>query len=157
MRRRHQVVGLVVVVLAAFQVVPVERSNPPEHRDPDIPADARAVLERACYDCHSNRTQRPWYAHVAPVSWLISHDVTEARAKMNLSTWHEVPAGRRRHMAEESLEEAAEGHMPPKLYRLLHRDATLTDADLDALARWSGTNGVGGDHGDDDETGHSDH
>ncbi|HSW49168.1 MAG TPA: cytochrome c peroxidase [Bryobacteraceae bacterium] len=44
------------------------------------PLQARAVIERACQDCHSNRTVWPWYSYVAPASWLVADDVSEANS-----------------------------------------------------------------------------
>lgn len=71
-------------LLAAFlviQVLPFGRghSNPTAHSEPpwDSPRTAELVME-ACYDCHSNRTDWPWYSYVAPVSWLVTYDVYRA-------------------------------------------------------------------------------
>src|SRR5215470_11255306 len=53
----------------------------------EIPAETRAVVERACINCHSEQGTLPWYGHFAPVSWLIENDVRGARSHMNLSRW----------------------------------------------------------------------
>ncbi len=58
----------------------------------NIPADAKAVLVTKCADCHSSETRWPVYARVAPGSWLIERDIVEARKKMDLSRWEEMPA-----------------------------------------------------------------
>ena len=44
----------VVVVLVGMQFVPVDRSNPPVTAEVPAPPEVRAVLRRACYDCHCN-------------------------------------------------------------------------------------------------------
>ena len=28
-------------------------------------------FKTACYDCHSNTTNYPWYSNIAPISWWI--------------------------------------------------------------------------------------
>ena len=63
-------------------------SNAPVRREPnwDSPR-TRELAVRACFDCHSNQAQYPWYSHVAPMSWLVHHDIHEARLKMNFSEW----------------------------------------------------------------------
>jgi hypothetical protein len=33
------------------------------------------LLKNACYDCHSNQVDFPWYAKVAPASWLLAGDI----------------------------------------------------------------------------------
>src|ERR1700734_2871056 len=58
----------------------------------NVPANARAVLIAKCADCHSNETRWPVYARIAPGSWLIERDIVEARKKMNLSLWDQMPA-----------------------------------------------------------------
>ena len=76
-----------VVALVAIQLVPVDRTSPPVTADIAAPANVRAVLKRACYDCHSNETTWPWYSRVAPVSWLVARDVREGRKELNFSDW----------------------------------------------------------------------
>ena len=46
-------------LFALAQLVPVPRANPPVEGEVDAPPEAGAVLERSCYDCHSNRTRWP--------------------------------------------------------------------------------------------------
>jgi mono/diheme cytochrome c family protein len=73
--------GLLVLVAAA-QLVPYGRDhdNPPVAAEPtwDTPT-TRELARRACFDCHSNETQWPWYSNIAPLSWLIQRDVEEGR------------------------------------------------------------------------------
>ena len=39
-------------MLAANQLVPIDRSNPPVESEAPAPAEVRAILERSRYDCH---------------------------------------------------------------------------------------------------------
>src|SRR5262245_40601623 len=52
-----------------------------------MPATVAAIFRRACQDCHSERTDWPWYSAVAPFHWLMTADVYTARSHMNLSAW----------------------------------------------------------------------
>ena len=78
------------LLLIAAQFVPYGRDyrNPPVIQEPawDSPA-TRALAKQACFDCHSNETVWPAYAKVAPISWLIAHDVDEGRSVLNFSEW----------------------------------------------------------------------
>ncbi len=74
----------------AIQLVPVNRSNPTVEADLEAPEAVTAVLRTACYDCHSNETHWPWYSYVAPVSWLVAHDVEEARSEFSFSHWEQL-------------------------------------------------------------------
>ena len=122
-------VGALAVLL---QVVPYGRSheNPPVTKEPDWDRpETRALAVRACFDCHSNQTVWPWYAHVAPFSWLVQHDVDEARHELNFTEWD-----RPQHEAKEAAEMVREGYMPLSLYLWMHSDAELSETERDALA-----------------------
>ena len=125
--------GLVLVLaVVAIQFVPYGRDhvNPPVGAEPiwDSP-ETRALAKQACFDCHSNETEWPVYSRVAPVSWLIQHDVSEGRAALNFSEWQ-----RPQEEATEAAEEVLEGEMPLRIYRLMHAHARLSAVDRERLA-----------------------
>ena len=115
-----------LLVFVAIQFVPVGegRTNPEGGREVqwDSPR-TRELAVRACYDCHSNRTKWPWYSYIAPVSWLVQHDVHEGREHLNFSEWD-----RRQKHADDAAHEVEEGEMPLAIYRLLHPEARLEGA-----------------------------
>jgi Haem-binding domain len=127
-------------VLVAIQLVPVERTNPPTNpgtKPLDAPPEVVAVLHRSCYDCHSNETHWPWYAYVAPVSWLVAGDVKDGRAKLNFSVWGDYPSAKRASKAGSMLDEIDQGSMPLPKYVRIHADAKLSDADIAVLRKWA--------------------
>ncbi len=137
MKKKALIAAVCVVVLfGIIQLVPVSRTNPPVVADLDAPPQVTAVLRASCYDCHSNETRWPWYSQVAPVSWLVAHDVEEARDHLNLSLWGTYQEGKRRKAAEEMWEEVRQGDMPLRMYRLAHPDARMSDADRATLEEW---------------------
>lgn len=112
-----------------------------------IPADAKKVLIEKCADCHSNETQWPVYARVAPGSWLIERDIIEARKKMNLSMWEQMPTDTQEVLIGKMIHEAKNGDMPPLQYRVLHWGAKLTTADVAALSSMAKIDGEAGTSG----------
>src|SRR5512144_3173408 len=112
---RRVLVGI-GVAFVLIQLVPVDRSNPPVQVEVPAPPEVRAVLRRACYDCHSNETVWPWYSRVAPVAWLVARDVREGREELNFSTWDRYATKQQVKKLKESWEEIAEGEMPPYYY-----------------------------------------
>lgn len=128
-------VGLatIVVLFLLVQIVPYGRthSNPRTTAEPawDSPR-TRELAVRACFDCHSNHTRWPWYANIAPFSWVVQLDVEAARSVINFSEWTRgyalsVYAGRR----------TRTGMMPPYQYRMAHPEANLTPLEQEELAR----------------------
>ena len=127
----------VVVVLVAIQFVPVNRSNPPVTAEVPASPEARAVLRRACYDCHSNESVWPWYSSVAPASWLVARDVRKGREELNFSTWDRYTTKEQVKKLKESWEEVAEDEMPPWFYLPIHDDAVLLAEDRLVLRKWA--------------------
>jgi hypothetical protein len=136
MSRRRWILA-VLIALVVFQFIPVDRTNPPVTDPKTAPPDVQAVLQRSCYDCHSNRTVWPWYAHVAPVSWLVAHDVHEGRSHLNFSAWRDMEAEHREHIWNEMREQIDQGEMPLTTYLWVHRDARLSDDDKALLRAWT--------------------
>ncbi|MDC0585078.1 heme-binding domain-containing protein [Planctomycetota bacterium] len=130
-------VGVLALGAILIQFVPVDRTNPPVTSEIQVSVEVGAVLKRACYDCHSNETEWPWYSRVAPISWLIAHDVREGRKALNFSTWGELGSDSRVEMLAESWEEVEEDEMPPWFYIAPHQDARLTTKDKAVLRVWA--------------------
>jgi Haem-binding domain len=142
----RKIVLRALVVLAAalvlMQFVPVERTNPDVAvAEAPAPPEVRAILKRACYDCHSNETIWPWYSHVAPFSFLLGRDVREGRREVNFSTLGDAPLKRRQRKWMEIPEQVDKREMPPWFYTAVHPEARLSDADRAALVRWAQENG----------------
>lgn len=153
MNWRRIVAGL-IVLFAAIQFVPVDRSHPPV-TDPIVfkNVDAELIARRSCYDCHSNENVWPWYGNIAPVSWVVAHHIEEGRSVLNFSDIAGTIAnggergergeageggeggagGSASEIVEESSETINEGEMPPSYYLLTHPDAALSPADKATL------------------------
>jgi Haem-binding domain len=124
-------------LLAAIQFFPVERANPPVESEIAAPAEVKTILRRSCYDCHSNETTWPWYARVAPVSWLIANDVREGRRELNFSVWNKFTGGRRARKFKEIVEQLEQNKMPQWYYIVLHPDAKLSTGDKAIIVDWA--------------------
>jgi cytochrome c551/c552 len=126
-----KVVKWVLSAAVLVQFIPFGRShtNPSEMKEPawDSPG-TRALIRRACFDCHSNETVWPWYSHIAPVSWLVQSDVDDGRRQLNFSEWDRP----QRH-AKDVAAQVKQGDMPLWFYLPMHPAARLTEADKQAL------------------------
>ncbi len=132
------VVAILVIGFVVIQLIPYGRdhSNPPVVNEPAWDsARTKQLTRQACFDCHSNETVWPWYANIAPASWLVYRDVQDGRRRVNFSEW---PANLSPQagaiIGDASAEQVTSGEMPPIQYRLAHSDARLSDAEKQALA-----------------------
>lgn len=126
MARRFLVPGAitVVVLFIAIQFVPYARdhTNPPVTQEPKWDsAQTRELAVRACFNCHSNETQWPWYSNIAPLSWLLYSDVINGREKMDFSEWDKI-----QREARQAPTKIEKGEMPQWYYVPLHPEANLT-------------------------------
>lgn len=122
---------------AALQLVPVQRTNPPVTSEIDAPADVRKILERSCYDCHSNRTRWPWYSRVAPVSWLVARDVRLGRRELNFSEWPAFDFEEQDDLMAHIAKQVDRGRMPLPVYLTMHGDAKLSAEERRRLVAWA--------------------
>lgn len=130
--------GMVLVVaLIAIQFVPIERANPPVESDVPLATELKTVLRRSCYDCHSNETTWPWYARVAPVSWLVANDVKGGRREVNFSAWSQYTENRRARKLREIVEQVEQNKMPQWYYVLLHPEAKLSASEKEMILKWA--------------------
>ncbi len=104
-----------------------------EIKDPRV----RAVLERVCANCHSERTKWPVYSYLPLVSWALEKDVVEARRHMDLSHWEQYSPDRKRDLLARIGSQVRKGRMPPARYVLLHPDARLSDGEIQAIYEWT--------------------
>ena len=102
-----------VIVLVAIQFVPYGRDHTNPRTVQEITwntPQTRALAQDACLACHSNLTDWPWYASIAPASWLTQHDVEDGRAKLNFSEWQRPQDAN----LEEVVEALRDEEMPPR-------------------------------------------
>jgi cytochrome c len=139
----------VSLCLAQFHPFGNPRSAPQQSRDAllqnvGIPEGARKTLISKCADCHSDATHWTIASRTAPASWLIERDVAEGRRHLNFSHWQELSADQREVLAQQIVQRARNGSMPPLQYRLLHWQANLAPPDRVALASFGERNNDAG-------------
>ena len=122
----------VILLGVVIQFVPYGKNhtNPQLVQEPkwDTPK-TRALFMRSCADCHSNETKWPLYSNVAPISWLVQHDVDEGREHFNVSNW----LHQKKNKGDEAAEEVREGDMPPLVYLPAHPEARLSETEKKEL------------------------
>ncbi len=143
MKINKKKIGLgIIVFLIIAQFFRIDKTNPPV--DPmntiekleNAPQDVTQLLERACYDCHSNNTNYPWYTNIAPVSWWVKRHINKGRAALNYSEWGTYSPSKKQHKKEESADFIEKGWMPIGFYKIMHSEARITDEERKLLVDW---------------------
>ena len=125
------------VLFIAIQFIPIERTNPPVTGLVDAPEEVLTTLRRSCWDCHSNETDWPWYAYVAPMKLRVSQHVWMGREHVNFTEWDSYDAEELDEAYEDIAKVIDRGRMPLKDYLLVHRNAKLTTSDRERLVSWA--------------------
>ncbi len=143
--KRRRLKKILLAFLALFvliQLIPVNRTVPDFDATHDFltsmhapPAIAESI-QNSCYDCHSYTTHYPWYGYVAPVSWFLNKHIREGREHLNFSTIGNQKKKDLLHALEEAHEEVLEGEMPLRGYTLMHKEARLSQAEREEIAKW---------------------
>ena len=145
MRKRIQMLLLVAAVMMAgcsmfvhpYGGVKHRASNAALMNDAMVDTAVKNLVGKSCKNCHSESTEWPWYSYVAPMSWMIEGDVYEARRHMNLSRWDDYSIDKKQALLSEMAVMVRNRKMPLPRYLALHREAKLSDADIDQIYQWA--------------------
>lgn len=135
--------GIILLIIVVSQLIPIDKPEINEDKSNDlvtnneIPENIANLLKTSCYDCHSNQTVYPWYANVAPVSWLVVYDVKLGREELNFSEWETLSKMDKAKLLDDISEKVEEGEMPMPIYFVMHSNAKLSDKDREDLVNWS--------------------
>jgi len=144
MLKKILILGSIIILFIQF--IPVELSNPKVVAEPKWDSvQTKEMFFKACADCHSNETKWPWYANIAPISWLVAYDVKEGREHFNVSMW----GVQKKNKGDEAAEEYREGEMPLWFYTPLHPEAKFTEDEKKEFL-----SGLIATFGEEDEKGH---
>ena len=130
-------------LFALLQLYPVSRpdvklENPNDLMEHvEVPKNVATIIKSTCYDCHSNESNYPWYANIAPVKWLIYNDIREAREELNFSEWNTLTKMDKAEILDDIYTEVSEEEMPLKIYSFMHPRTKLSKADREAVSEWA--------------------
>ena len=127
------------LLLASLIHHPREKAQPHQQllAGARVSPDVLSVIDRACRDCHSDHVRYPWYSYVAPISWLVEHDIAEGRRHLDFSRWTEYTVVRRERSLSEIANQVRDGGMPLPIYAAVHPAARLSQAERDTVFEWT--------------------
>jgi hypothetical protein len=134
-------VGLLALVLMQFWRPARNAATTPGPNDINlkypVPAAVQAVLQTACYDCHSNHTHYPWYANMQPVRWWLDSHINDGKRHLDFSEFSAYSTKRKADVLGKITDEVLDHTMPLKSYTWIHADARLTPAEIKLIADWA--------------------
>ncbi len=102
-----------------------------------VPDDVKVILDKACYDCHSNNSRYPWYFNVQPIGMWMDDHIKEGKQGLNFSEYTNKRLRYQYHKMEEVIEVIDEDVMPIDSYTWTHKDAILTPEEKSKLKNWA--------------------
>lgn len=115
--------------------LPLQRTSVPVVEPVGTP-EVNNILRRACFDCHSTETNWLWYSYIFPVSVFVYHHVDEGREELDFSNWSELSHSKKLSQIDSILEAVETKEMPLPSYLWMHKEAILTDDDIEILRKW---------------------
>lgn len=134
------IVGIFLVLIQFFPTHKNQNNIPSEAdllQTRDVPSPTAAVLKNACYDCHSNYTNYPWYSKVQPLGWYLEGHIQDGKQKLNFSTFDRRSKEQQKELLEAIRQVVQANKMPLKSYRLLHSEGRLSKEERKHLVDWA--------------------
>lgn len=142
MGNRVKIALLITFVIVAIQFVQPLKNNNKKESGADIgnafntPLHVNYLLRKACYDCHSNNTEYPWYSNVEPIGWIMARHIRNGKEKLNFSNFAELSKRKQVSKLREIAGQIKDDAMPLFSYKLMHKEARLSDTDRKLLLDW---------------------
>lgn len=92
----------------------------------NTPKNISRILQKSCYDCHSNNTNYPWYNKVQPIALFLESHIQEGKKELDFSKWTEYSNRRKKSKLKSIMSQIRDNKMPLSSYTLIHSDAKLT-------------------------------
>ena len=140
---KKKIIGILLIILIGIQFIRPDRNESAGITANDItqhyfiPPHITEILERACYDCHSNNTHYPWYTNIQPVGWWMQDHVEDGKRSLNFNEFGTYSPQDQDHAMEEVIEVIEKQEMPLNSYLWMHGEAKLTDGENQALIDWA--------------------
>jgi hypothetical protein len=134
--------GLAAVFVAIQFIRPEKNlSSAPPGKDDFIvrlapPPEVKALLQNACYDCHSENTRYPWYAEIQPTAWWLKQHIDDGNREFSFSGFGAYSAKKQAKKLSALIDVIGDRTMPLKSYTWIHRDAIFTDAQIKTITTW---------------------
>ncbi len=143
MSRIKKILLVLLAIFIAMQFIRPARNKSTQLLSTDftklykVPDTVQSVLQKACYDCHSNNTVYPWYTNIQPVGWILARHIKNGKADLNFSDFGSYTSRRQVSKLKGIANQVKDDEMPIAAYKLMHKNAKLSQAEKKLLMVWA--------------------
>lgn len=94
------------------------------------------ILKNACYDCHSNNTNYPWYSNIQPMGWIMANHITQGKEELNFSEFGSYSPRKQISKLNGIANSIKDDIMPLSSYKLMHKKAQLSTKAKTLIINW---------------------
>lgn len=102
----------------------------------EIPDTISQLLLDACFDCHSNKTQYPWYSHIQPFGWILANHIRKGKEDLNFDEFATYSSRKQKNKMKSIVNQIRDNKMPLRSYTWMHKDARLSEEEKKLLINW---------------------
>ena len=96
----------------------------------------KAIMAKACNDCHSNNTRYPWYSNIQPVALFLNKHIVEGKKELNFDEFGNYSKRRQQSKLKSIASQVNDGEMHLTSYKLLHKKARLSGKERSMITKW---------------------
>ena len=143
MTLKRKILSALLFVFIAIQFIRPAKNRSSDVQTADlitnfhVPAGVAGILTTACYDCHSNNTRYPWYAHIQPAGWLLAKHIKDGKRELNFNEFAGYTKRRQLSKLKAIGNSIKDGSMPLSSYTWLHADAKLSEESKTLILNWT--------------------
>lgn len=142
MKILKKIIAILLIVLVGIQFIPttLNQSNGISETDFtktfNVPENIQNLLEKSCYDCHSNNTNYPWYHKIQPMRFIMDKHIKNGRKELNFSEFGVYSKRKQKSKLKSVASQIRDDEMPILSYILTHKGAKLLEDEKTLIIDW---------------------
>ena len=104
-----------------------------------VPKNIETTLRTSCYDCHSNKTNYPWYSYIQPIRFFMESHIKEGKENLNFNEWGNYSSRKQNNKLDRIVKQIKSNEMPLSSYTLIHKNAVLNKTQKEEIIKWINT------------------
>jgi len=131
-----------LIAFVGIQFFPTERNQNKAEYVTDfmlvnkVPPMVQNKIKVSCYDCHSNKTEYPWYNKIQPVAWFLEDHIKNGKAELNFNEWGDYSDRRKNSKLRSIISQIEDDEMPLDSYTFIHWDAKFSKSEKKEIIKY---------------------